>query len=219
MKKYTNILSECPLFNHINAENLIGMLRCLDAKVEFFDKKYTIFAEGRPVKQLGIVLSGCVQIEQVDYYGNRSIIGSFGQSEVFAEAFAMANVSHFPVSVVANEPSEIMLIDAERILHTCEKNCSFHQQIIYNLMRELAVKTLMFHQRIEVTSKRTTREKLMAYLMLQAKKNESHSFKIPFDRQQLADYLEVDRAGLSTEIGKLKKEGIIACKKNRFELL
>ena len=85
-------------------------------------------------------------------------------------------------------------------------------------MKDLASKTLLFHQKIEIISKRSTREKLMAYLSVQAKKANSNRFEIPFDRQELADYLEVDRSGLSAEIGKMKKEGLIDCEKNRFEI-
>ena len=219
MEKHLEILKKCPLFFGIEDENLIRMLNCLGAKTERFDKKYTIFAEGSPAKYIGIVLSGSAQIIQVDYYGNRSILGEIETSQVFAEAFACAAVSSLPVSVIANEPCEIMLVDCGHILHTCSNNCGFHQQLIYNLMKDLATKTIMFHQRMEVTSKRSTREKLLSYLMLQAKKAESNSFDIPFDRQELADYLEVDRSGLSAEISKMKKEGIIDCTKNKFELL
>lgn len=195
------------------------MLNCLGAKVVSFDKKYTVLAEGTPAKYIGIVLSGSAQILQIDYYGNRSILGNVGPSEVFNEAFACAETKAIPVTVIANEPSEIMLIDCSHILHTCQNNCGFHQQLIFNLMKDLAGKTIMFHQRIEITSKRTTREKLMAYLFLQAKKADSPEFTIPFDRQELADYLEVDRSGLSAEISKLKNEGIINCSRSRFELL
>ena len=147
---------------------MIRMLSCLGAKIEKFDKKYTVFAEGSPAKYIGIVLSGSAQIIQIDYYGNRSILGNIGVSEIFAEAFACAEIAAIPVAVVANEPCEVMLIDCNRILHTCSNNCGFHQRLIFNLMKDLATKTIMFHQRIEITSKRTTREKLMAYLMIQA---------------------------------------------------
>ena len=124
-----------------------------------------------------------------------------------------------PVSVVANEPSEIMLIDCSHILHTCSNNCGFHQQLIFNLMKDLAEKTITFHQKMEITSRRTTREKLMAYLMMQSRTAQSSRFDIPFDRQELADYLDVDRSGLSVEISKLKSEGIIENSKNHFVLL
>lgn len=218
MKKYLEILKKCPLFFDIAEENLHRMLGCLGAKVERFDKKYTVLAEGTPAKYIGILLSGSAQIVQVDYYGNRSILSNIRPSEVFAEAFACAEVRSIPVTVIANEPSEIMLIDCGHILHTCGNNCGFHQQLIFNLMKDLATKTILFHQKIEITAKRTTREKLMAYLMHQAKKANSNRFTIPFDRQELADYLEVDRSGLSAEIGKLKKEGIIDNRKNFFVL-
>lgn len=219
MKKYLNILKKCPLFQNIEEDHLLRMLVCLGAKVEYFDKKYTVFSEGSPAKYLGIVLSGSVQIVQVDFDGNRSILGEMNPSEVFAEAFACAEMASLPVSVIANEPGEIMIIDCSHVLHTCENHCGFHQQLIFNLMKDLALKTIFFHQRMEITSKRTTREKILAYLHSQAKKAGSLSFDIPFDRQELADFLEVDRSGLSSEIGKLKKEGIIEAEKNRFTLL
>ena len=219
MKKYLEILKKCPLFNGIGEEHLLTMLPCLGATVSAYDKKYTILMEGTAAKYLGIVLSGSVQTVQVDFYGNRSILSEMTASQIFGEAFACAEVSSLPVSVIANEPCEVMFIDCSHILHTCSNHCGFHQQLIYNLMKDLATKTLLFHQRFEVTSKRTTREKLMTYLLLQSKKEGSRKIVIPFDRQELADYLEVDRSGLSAEIGKLKKEGILDCDKNRFVLL
>lgn len=219
MKKYFNILRKCPLFNQIEDDNLIALLGCLGAKIESFDKKYTIFAEGTPAKYIGIMLSGSAQIARMDYYGNRSILSGIEPSEIFAEAFACAEVRSLPVTVTANEPCEVMLIDCNHILHTCTNNCGFHQQLIFNLMKDLASKMIMFQQKIEVTSKRSTREKLMAYLTLQARKTNSESFDISFDRQELADYLEVDRSGLSAEISKLRREGVIENHRNHFVLL
>ena len=218
MKKYFPILRQCALFAGIADAHLERMLSCLGARVELFDKKYTVFAEGTPAKMIGVVLSGAVQVMQVDYYGNRSILDQVGPSGVFGEAFACAEVQALPVTVLANEPSEVMLIDCAHILHVCGNHCGFHQQLIYNLMKNLAVKNMLFHQRIEVTSKRTTREKLLAYLMLQSKRAGSQSFDIPFDRQALADYLEVERSGLSAEIGKLRREGVLESRKNHFIL-
>jgi len=219
MKKYLEILKKCALFEGIGEETLLQMLYCLGAKIEFFDKKYTIIAEGTPAKHIGIVLSGAAHVVQVDYYGNRSLLSSVERGQVFAEAFSCAEAEHVPVSVVASEPCEIMLIECAHILHTCENNCGFHNKLIYNLMKDLARKTIMFHQRIEITSKRTTRERLMTYLMIYAKSVGKSSFDIPFDRQELADYLEVDRSGLSAEISKLRAEGILESSKRHFKLL
>lgn len=219
MKKYLNTLKKCPLFYNIEDENLIKMLTCLGAKIEFFDRKYTIISEGKKAKHIGIVLSGSAQITQTDFYGNRNIISNIEPSQMFLEAFACAEIESIPITVTANEPSEIMLIDCGHIIHTCENSCGFHRQLIFNLMRELANKNLAFHEKIEVTSKRSTREKLMTYLMQTAKKIGKNSFDIPFDRQELADFLTVDRSGLSSEISKLKKEGIIESNKKHFTLL
>ena len=195
------------------------MLHCLGARVESFDKKFTIFAEGSEAKLIGIVLSGSAQVIQTDYFGNRSILSKIGVGEVFAEAFAAAQTKSLPVSVIANEPSLIMLISCAHILHTCENGCGFHHKLIFNLMKDLAHKTLVFHRRIEITSKRTTRDKLLTYLNSEAKEQGKRSFDIPFDRQELADYLEVDRSGLSAEISKLRREGILESRKQHFRLL
>lgn len=219
MKKYIRILRRCPLFKQIEEENLLRMLTCLGAKTETFDKKYTIFAEGNPARYIGILLSGSAQVVRVDYYGNRSILTGLEPGEVFAEAFACAEVPSIPVTVIANEPSEVMLIDCAHILHTCSNHCGFHQQLIFNLMKDLATKTLIFHQKLEITSKRTTRDRLLTYLFMQAQKAGSSSFEIPFDRQELADYLEVDRSGLSAEISRLRKEGVLESDKKHFVLL
>ncbi len=219
MEKYFEILRNCPLFLDIQDKDLIPLLACLGARVESFGKKYTIFAEGTPSRYIGIVLSGKVQIIQLDYYGNRSIIAEAGPGELFSEAFACAGLDSAPVSAIADEDSEIMLIDCHCITHTCSNSCEFHQQIIFNLMKNLAAKNIMFLQRIQITSKRTTREKLLEYLATQAKKHNSSTFDIPFDRQELADYLEVDRSGLSAEISKLRNEGVLKSKKSRFTLL
>ena len=219
MKKYIDVLSRCALFDRIEEEKLLLMLNCLGAKVSAYDKKYTIFAEGQPARHIGIMLSGSAQVVQMDYYGNRSIVAGASACETIGEAFACAEVKALPVSIIANEPSEVMLIDCGHILHTCSNNCDFHQQLIYNLMKLMATNNLLFHQKIEITSKRSTREKLLAYLNSCAKKNGSNSFDVPFDRQDLADYLEVDRSGLSSEIGKLKREGVIDNHRRHFELL
>ncbi|MBP3648129.1 MAG: Crp/Fnr family transcriptional regulator [Clostridia bacterium] len=212
-------LLRCPLFHGISEEELTGVLACLGAQTEHFAKGEIILAEGEPARRLGILLKGSAQVIREDYFGNRSIMTHLETADLFAEAFVCAGVEKMPLTVVAMEDTEALLIDGRRILTTCSNACNFHRQLIFNLMRILATKNLMCNQKIEITSKRSTREKLMAYLMIQAKKNQSTRFAIPYDRQELADYLEVDRSGLSSEIGKLRREGVLECRKNHFELL
>jgi len=219
VKKYFDILRACRLFDHIDDGDLIPLLGCLGARVETFGKKETIIADGKPAEFIGIVLSGSVQVIRIDYYGNRNIVSGAEVSDVFAESFACAEVPAIPVAVVADDLAEIMLIDCRRVMRSCSNACGFHQQIIFNLMKGLAEKNILFHQKLEITSQRSTRDKLMTYLLFQAKKAGSRRFRIPFDRQELADYLEVDRSGLSAEISKLRREGILESDRNYFVLL
>lgn len=219
MKEFFPILETCPLFDGIDLNDLSSMLTCLGARVSKYQKNQIIFQEGEAAKYVGIVLSGAAQIIREDFYGNRSIVARIEAAELFGESFACAGVTALPVSVAAAEDCQVMLIDCRRITVSCTSACSFHSRMIFNLLRMVATKNLVFNQKIEITSHRTTREKLMAYLLMQAKQNKSSSFTIPYDRQALADYLGVDRSAMAVEISKLRKDGIIACEKSHFELL
>ncbi len=219
MKKYSEVLRKCPLFNGIEDENIGSLLSCLSANTVTCNKNETIMSEGESAEYIGIVLSGKVQIERTDYYGNRSIVTGIEASQLFGEAFACAGTEKIPIDVIAAEDSEIMLLDCRKIIGSCRIACEYHSQMVLNLLKVVASKNIILNQKLEITSKRTTREKLMTYLQLLAKKCGSNPFTVPFDRQGLADYLEVDRSGLSAEISKLRREGIIECTRNKFKLL
>ena len=219
MKNYLDILERSPLFAGISPQNIPAMTSCLGTRPVRFAKGKTIFAEGEPARQMGLLLSGGAQIIKEDFYGNRTIVARIEPAEMFGESFACAQLTAIPVSVVATEDSEVLLMDCQRLLTTCSNSCDFHNQLIFNLLKVVATKNLMFNQKIEITSKRTTREKLLAFLHAQAKRHGTSSFTIPYDRQELADYLEVDRSGLSAEISKLRREGVLESEKNRFTLL
>lgn len=219
MQAYFGILQNCPLFSGMAQTEIQTALECLQAKTVRFQKNEPIFTEGTSAKRIGIVLSGTVQIVRVDYFGNRSIAASVGPAELFGESFACAGVQSIPVDAVAAADTAVLLLDFENLLAPKGVSCAFHQKLIYNLLKITASKNLLFLRKLEITSKRTTREKLMTYLHLEAKRAHNSRFEIPYDRQALADYLEVDRSGLSAEIGKLRKEGVLTCTRNRFELL
>ena len=198
---------------------LITLLDCLGGIIRTYPRGAVIFGEGDRPTHLGVVLTGEVRITRTDYDGNRSIVAAFKAPQVFGETFACAEVESLPVDVMAASDCTVLMIAVDRVLNPCCRGCGFHNRIIYNLMKQTAAKNLMFHRKLEITSKRTTRDKLMTYLHITAKEQGSSSFTIPYDRQELADYLEVDRSGLSAEIGKLRREGILTAEKNRFTLL
>ena len=218
MDEFFLVLQHCPLFEGIEAEDLRGFLSCLGARAAAMKKGQAIFREGDAAGAIGIVVAGSVQLIREDYYGNRSVVGHVGTAQLFGEAYAFSSAPTLPVSVVAQEDGAVVLLDGLRITTRCSNACAFHNQVIFNLLRLVSNKNLMLHQKIQVTSQRTTREKLMTYLLHQAKLQGSSSFTIPYDRQALADYLEVDRSGLSAEISKLRKEGILESEKNHFRI-
>lgn len=218
MKEYINVLKNCLLFSDINSDDIPAMLTCLSASVVKIPKDAFVFHEGDEANCVGIVLTGNVQIVKDDFFGNRSIVDSVEPGEIFGETFACAEVNEMPISVIASEDSEIMLVDCRRIIVTCGNSCEFHNKMINNLLKVMARKNLNLNHKIEIISKRTTRDKLMTYLMGQAKKNNSHDFVIPFDRQELADYLGVERSALSAEMSRMRKDGIIEYSKNKFKL-
>lgn len=219
MQKNFSLLRPCPLFDAIADDQLPELLGCLGARVMRFSRDETILAQGDAIHSIGVLLSGMAQIVQLDCFGRRSIVAPVQPAQLFGEAFACAGVEALPVSVVALEDAQVLFIDCQRIAQPCERGCGFHRQIIYNLMRIMAQKNLLFHQKLEITSRRTTREKLLTYLGQQAQAHRSREFDIPYDRQALADYLEVDRSGLSAEISKLRSEGVLVCRRNHFVLL
>ena len=219
MKDFFAVLLDCPLFAGISPEDLGALLDCLGAQKLSYRKGQQILSEGDPARYVGIVLAGTVQIEKTDYYGNRSILTQAAAGELFAESFACAKAAQMPVSAVALEETCVLLIDCDRITTGCSNACGFHSRLIANLLQVVADRNLQLSQKIEITAKRTTREKLMAYLLSRAKQSGSDSFTIPFDRQALADYLQVERSAMSAEISKLRKEGVLESKKNHFQLL
>ena len=216
MKEFFEVLQGCPLFAGIDAGDLGALLDCLGAHSFSVGKGQTVMAEGTPARYVGIVLDGCVQIESVDFYGNRSILTQATAGELFGESFACANAPQMPVSAVAVADSRVMLIDCQRITTGCSNACGFHSRLIGNLLQIVATKNLQLNRKIQITGKRTTREKLMAYLLEQAKAQGSNRFTIPFDRQALADYLQVERSAMSAEISKLRREGVLESRKNEF---
>lgn len=218
MKKYFEILSQCPLFYGMDESDMDSILRCLGGKITFISKGDPVFLEGDPANVVGIVLSGSVQGVQDDYYGNRSVLSILQPGDSFGEAFSCADLAFMPISVIALKDSEILLLNCKRVLTTCSHVCHFHNLLINNLMKELANKNLILSQKIRYMSQKTTEAKLMAYLSDHAKMQGRAEFMIPCDRQTLADYLGVERSAMSTVISNLKKRGQIDTKGSWFSL-
>ena len=219
MKKYLPFLSQTPLFRGIRPEELSEMLRCLNARKAGYQKQDIVLLEGQPAGSVGIVLSGQVQIIREDFMGNRNILAEISPGNLFAEAYSCAQADSLPVTVVSVAESEILWVDYKRVVATCSSACRFHTRLIENMLAILASKNILLNQKIEHLSKRTTRQKLLSYLYDQAALHGTHEFDVPFNRQELADYLCVDRSAMSNELCKMQKDGILRFRFNHFLLM
>ena len=218
MKDFLHVIRSSQLFSGISENELIAMLSCLDTKKESFPKDTFLLRAGDTTGAIGLVLSGSVLIIQEDIWGNRNIISRTGPGQTFAAAYACAPGSVLKVSVSAETSVTVMFLNVKRILNMCSPACEHHSRIIRNLLGEIAAKNLRIGEKLTHMGQRTTRAKLMSYFSAEAQQLGKYEFDIPFSRQQLADYLAVERSGLSLELGKMRSEGLIDFHKNHFIL-
>lgn len=216
---FDEILNSVPLFNRLDKQEISSILTCLNPKKKSYKKDEYILLAGDNITDIGIILSGKVHIIKEDYLGNRHILTTLTDGDLFAEVFVCAHINTLPVTIYAVSDSEILFIDYQRIINTCSSACNFHSLLIENMLSIISMKNVMLNQKIEYLTKRTTREKLLAYLYHQAELVGSNKFTIPLNRQELADFLCVDRSAMSNELSKLRDEGYISYNKNLFELL
>ncbi|MDR1779051.1 MAG: Crp/Fnr family transcriptional regulator [Clostridiales Family XIII bacterium] len=219
MKNIFPVISSSPLFAGISSEDFGAIMGCLGAAVKGYDKGETVYFEGDTVSEIGLLVSGKLHLLKNDIWGNNSILTEISPPDMFAEAVVCSGLGRVPVSVVAKEKSEILFIDYKKVVTTCEGACGFHSKLIRNMIGVLARKNILLSNKMEHITKRTIKDKLLSYLGDAARQTGSRSIDIPYNRQELADYLSVERSALSAEMSKLKSEGIIDYRKNHFEVL
>lgn len=212
-------ISRSVLFQNISPADTESVLRCLSAVQKQYKKGEIIFRAGEKARAMGLVISGSVDIVRDDLWGNRQILGTAKSGELFGESYACMPGEIFMITAQASEDSEILFLEVGKILTACSPACEFHSRLIHNLLYVLAEKNLALTRKIDHMGQRNIREKVMSYLSFQAEKQNCRSFLIPFNRQQLADYLAVDRSALSAELSRMQKDGIIKFEKNRFKIL
>lgn len=206
------------LFHGIREEELVPLLKCLSAREKAYRKNEMIYRTGDVVHEIGLVESGSVNIVVNFYWGDSNILGHIGQGKIFAGNYAAIPGEELICDVVAAENCEILFLDFSKFSTTCSSACGFHLRVIRNMLRILALKSLSLSRRMMHTAPKSMRDKLLSYLSEQAIVNGSASFAIPFNRQQLADYLGVDRSAMSAELSRMRKDGLIAYRKNEFHL-
>ena len=209
-------LGNTPLFRGMTVPDIEEMLRCLCAVERTYKKGAVILPEGTPTEQLGVVLSGRVIIEMGDVWGNNSVLSSVGAGGIFAEAYACVPGEPLMVNVTAAEDTEVLLLHIGQVLEPCAKVCPRHLRLLRNLLTLSAGKNLQLSRRVLHTSPKSIRKRLLSYFSECIKRTGSYEFDIPYNRQQLADYLNVERSALSNELSLMQREGLIRYEKNHF---
>ena len=219
MEKYIEILKRTQLFSGVVDNEIPAMLNCLQSKILAYKKGDYVFREGEHIDSITILISGKLLVQHDDFWGNRNIVNVIRAGEMFGEAYAAPESGSLLNDVIAEEDSVVIFFDAKRILTTCSAACRFHSIVVQNLFFAISEKNRKLIQKIGHMSKRSTRAKLLSYLSDAAKRNNNSHFTIPFSRQQLADFLCVDRSAMSNELCKMRDEGLLQFDKNEFTLL
>lgn len=219
MEKYIEILKRTQLFSGVSDTEISAMLHCLQARMINIKKGEYVYREGEHLDNISVLVKGKLLVQHNDFWGNRNIINILHVGEMFGEAYVAPESGALTNDVVAEEDSTVIFFNVRKILTVCSTACRFHSMVIQNLFFAISEKNRKLVQKIGHMSKRSTRTKLLSYLSDEAKKNNSSHFTIPFTRQQLADFLCVDRSAMSNELCKMRDEGLLEFEKNQFTLL
>lgn len=214
----TGLLSKTKLFAGMNESDILTMVNCLSAVTKSYGKGEYIYECGDYISKIGLVMKGSVLITSNDIWGNQKIVEHVSEGQMFGESYASKGDEPMLVNVEAAERTEVLFLDIKRVMTVCSSACLFHTQLIQNMLSVLAGKNLQMMRKIDCLAERSIRERILSYLSYQAMLLEKRKFRIPFNRQQMADYLSVDRSALSNELSKMQKEGILAFEKNEFTL-
>lgn len=216
---YTDILRLSPLFASLTEQDMSALLACLSPVEREYAKDSFIIREGDVAESMGLLIEGRATVMREDFWGRRDILSLLSPPALFAETFACLPGHRITVSVVAEEKSRVLWLSVAHALAECDARCACHAVFKRNLVLALAEKNALLNEKLLHLSRRSTREKLLSLLSQEAKKQGSLTFTLPFDRQQLADYLSVDRSALSQTLSLMQRDGLIRFHKNSFTLL
>ena len=202
-------ISNLALFSGIEEDHIQLLLTRLGCYEKSFNKGDIIVLEEDETRYAGVVLSGQVQMVKADIWGDESLMAYMGPGEIFAESFAVCKDSSSYVSFIASQKTRVLFLSLDHIINTCPHRCSFHSTLVTNLFELIAKKNQQLMEKIDIVAKPTLREKILAYLSLQAQKQQSRYIEIPLNRQDMAQFLCSNRSAMTRELSKMKEEGII----------
>ncbi|MFV0314042.1 MAG: Crp/Fnr family transcriptional regulator [Anaerotignum sp.] len=216
---YLEKLQTMPLFQGIKKDETKALLTCLGHHIRHFKKGELIFLQGETVKHIGVILNGSVSMIKEDLWGTQTLIVHLKSGEIFGETFACGNLRETSVSFLVSTDCAVLILPFHKIIHTCNISCHFHHLLIKNMIQLMSKKNVNLIEKIEITSKKTLREKIMTYLLIQAQHHGCEHFEVPLGRVEMATYLCADRSALTRELTQMRSEGILDFNKNTFHLL
>ncbi|MCD8223222.1 MAG: Crp/Fnr family transcriptional regulator [Clostridiales bacterium] len=219
MKKYIPVLKCTSLFQGVSEEEILSMLDCLGAALKSYQRGEMVIRQGDYLSDIMVLVEGKLHIQRDDYWGNSNLINIVEVGEIFGEAYAAPDSGAIVNNVIAAADSSVIFLDAKKVVTTCPSACKFHSLVVQNLFYAISQKNRKLMQKLGYLSNRTTREKLMSYLSEESGRQNSVTFTIPFNRQELADFLSVDRSAMSRELCKMRDEGLIRFERSRFTLI
>lgn len=207
------------LFEGVTVEEAKAMLGCLGAQERAYARGEVIYHAGQHIERMGLLLEGGVNIVRPDIWGNENIIGHILPGEVFAETYACSQRAPMMADVITTMKTTVLFLDVGKVVKSCASSCSHHARLVRNLLMIMAFKNLNLAQKINHITPKSIRERLLSYLSSEAVKQGKKEIEVPFNRQQMADYLAVDRSALSNELSKMQRDGLLSYHKNHFILL
>ena len=218
VKMYTPNYLEIPLFQGLDMEEINEVLQKFHGLIKHFPKSDYIYLAGDCVENLCVVLEGTVQMIKEDIWGEKAIIANLGAGSVFAENFLGRLGDRSVVSYFVASDSEVLMLPLGRMLFDSNTNSKASQRLMCNIVSILADNNTRLIEKTEILCKKTLRSKILAYMEQEARNNGSRSFTIPFNRTDLANYLDADRSALTRELARMREEELIDYRKNTFEL-
>lgn len=219
MEEILIVLEKTELFKNLTIDEIKKSLKDLNAKKQHFKKNNLIYELGKPIDKIGLVISGNAHVIKEDFWGNRTILTQLKKGNIFGEVMSFQKNKNPNINVEVSKKSEILFLDFKKIFDSDEVLESYNKKLVLNMFSIVTKKSVLLTEKIEHITKKSIREKVFSYLSACSFKCENDSFKIPFNRQELADYLSVERTALSRELGKMQEENLISFKNNEFKLI
>ncbi len=219
MEEYLEIIKRCILFKGFKEAEIIDFLTKVSAKLSEFKKDEFIIKTNDKPNEFGILIKGSANIQKLDFNGKLNITSNIDVSELFGEAFVYADINKALVSVCCNENSSVILLNKNNISNLAHSDIELFKKFNENMLKCMSKKLVNLNRKIDILTGQNIREKILGYLDSLSEDNKKSTIEIPFNREQLADFLCVNRSSLSRELSKMRDEGIIDFYKNSFKKL